>query len=229
MADQWVKVRVTSIHVEKSESYGWWGEPGVEAEWRLFIDVNGHQRLWVNDHVRNNRTYSIGFDFYTGPMQENAILIFRATGYELDDLTANDPLPTAERLHGTAENWGIGVTQSACASDSDFHYTLYYDVSLLGARQVSSIPRKQLAGWIAERRVGRGYQAKLTEQELASVFINKATRRGYRLLSINGDELVFDGPAPIQSFIEERLPFVADKSKQRFGGEREPASAPPVQ
>ncbi len=226
MAEQWVKVRVNSIHVEKSESYGWWGEPGVEAEWRLFIDVNGHQRLWVNDHVRDRRNYTVGWDFYAGPMQSTSILMIRITGYELDDVTANDPLPPAERIHGTAENWGIGLTQSLCASDDDFQYTLYYDVSPLNARQVSSIPRKQIAESIAKRRAGRGLQSELKEHELVSVFINKATRRGYRALSVDGDVLVFEGPAPIQAFIEERLPFVAEKYKERFGAKRELESPP---
>jgi hypothetical protein len=229
MADQWVKVRVNSIHVEKSESYGWWGEPGVEAEWRLFIDVNGHQRLWVNDHVRDRRNYPVGWDFYAGPMQSTSILTLRVTGYELDDLTANDPLPSAERIHGTAENWGMGLIQSLCASDQDFHYTLYYEVSLLNAMQLSSIPKKQLSGWVAERRAGRGHQAQLNEHELVSVFINKATQRGFRALSVDGDVLVFEGPAPIQAFIEERLPFVAERARKRFGAEREAPSAPPLQ
>ena len=121
-------VRIDSIQVTKSESYGFWGEPGASAEWRMNFIVQDQSRSWNRDYVRDQTNYGIGYDFFVDLSPSQTVSI-RASGFEHDDSSANDVLPSAEVTHKPANKWNIGATYSvSCQSDEDFQYTVYYSI-----------------------------------------------------------------------------------------------------
>jgi hypothetical protein len=132
MACRKANVRVDSIHVSKSETYGLFGgEPGASAEWDLDIIVNDQSRKWNRDGVRDGSNHTLGWDYPVDLPNDSASITIRASGVEIDDLSANDELPAAQRTHGSSDNWGIGETRQMSASDRHFNYTVFYTVTCL--------------------------------------------------------------------------------------------------
>lgn len=217
MSTRNLKVRFDSIRVDKSESYGFWGEPGAGAEWVLTLTVNDSQRTWINNDVRDKKDYSIGWDFYANNVMDLSILTVRSSGYEHDGSSANDPLPSGEHTFGQQQNWGIGSQTLRVSDNRDFDYTLFYNVSLLQLMTVSSVSKQQAVSLVAERRKKRGYTAKLADAELLNIFINKAIQSGYQLLSMDQDVLNFEGPSSILTHLTERYPSFSAIHAARFG------------
>lgn len=121
-------VRIDSIQVNKSESYGFFGEPGASAEWRMNFTVQDQSKSWNSDYVRDKTNYVIGYDFFVDLSPSQTVSI-RASGFEHDDSSANDVLPYAEVTQKPADNWNIGATYSVSSqSDEDFQYTVYYSI-----------------------------------------------------------------------------------------------------
>lgn len=126
-----IKVRIDSIDVHKSESYGFsfFGEPGNSAEWRVIFAVNGQSRLWAKDDIKNNSYgHTVGYDFFVDITKSEKLLI-TASGVEEDDSSANDELPAAEASHVPATNWDLGHNYSMSAASGDFSYTVHYTIT----------------------------------------------------------------------------------------------------
>jgi hypothetical protein len=199
-------VRIDSIHVTKAEDFGFFGEPGAAAEWYLTVTVNDQSRTWINEDVRDGRDYPIGFDFPVDLVNEATTIMIRSSGYEEDDTSANDPLPSAERTHGSADNWGIGATKQLSASNSDFNYTINYTVTCLAQPLRSVISRQEAISTVQARLIAKDIETRRSEDELLTTFINKMAGRGIQLTQILPELLVWEGPMSIRQLITEVFP-----------------------
>jgi len=113
-----VLLRVNSVRVSKSETYGVTGE-WFDAQWRLTVSVNDQSRTWRHDHVKDNMIETLAWDFMIDLVAPSTTIAVRSSGFE-EDLLINDQLPSAEQTHGSADNWGIGATRQLRGSDQDF-------------------------------------------------------------------------------------------------------------
>ncbi|WP_421828888.1 hypothetical protein [Larkinella sp.] len=125
-----IKVTIDSIQVRKSESYdGWFSEPGNSAEWSLNITVDSQQYNWRADNVRDNSDHPVGREFYVDVNNNKTQFVVRCSGIEIDDSSANDPLPANELTLGQSNDWGIGSTQTLSAANDDFNYKVFFTVT----------------------------------------------------------------------------------------------------
>lgn len=90
------KVTFDSLHVVRAEMWGFWGEPGSNAEWYLTMLANaggtGGSYTWSSLLVKDNTDYIIGHDIIVDLPNENSSITIRASGYEHDGSSANDVL-----------------------------------------------------------------------------------------------------------------------------------------
>jgi len=207
-------VRIDSIHVTKAEDFGFWGEPGANAEWRLTVTVNDQSKTWSHDYVKDGMTFTLGWDFPVELINESTTISIKSSGYEEDDSSANDPLPPAERTHGSADNWGIGATRQLSASNADFHYTINYTVTCLARAAKSVISRQAVVGVVKARLKSRGVETRKTDDELVTTFINKMAARGIELTEALPELLVWEGPSTVQKMISEVFPVEEEADKE---------------
>ena len=122
-------VRITNIQVRKFSGYE---DPGANAEWRLTIyaDGGGGSEFyeWSNDNVKDNTPYPINQDLYVDLINNKTTITLRAGGYEEDDFSPNDVLPTAEKTLVSTEDWNIGGTTSISASNDEGSYTVNFEI-----------------------------------------------------------------------------------------------------
>lgn len=210
------RVRIDSIRVQKSESYGVFGEPGGSAEWRLFITVNAEQRLWAADGVRDASDHVLGWDFLVPIENDSTTISVRSAGHEVDDSSANDQLPGAERTFGKGDNWGIGGTHNMRGVSEDFDYTVYFTISAVQTLLRSVIPKELAIAAIRERREAKGRSATVYDSELVTMFVNKAEANGLTLVTMDDQNLLFEGVEPVTAFALRQFPAVASAVRTRF-------------
>jgi hypothetical protein len=208
-------VRIESVYVTASSVSA--GEPGAAAEWRLTVTVNGDSRTWSNNDVRDSTNYSLGWAFPVDLTDPSTTIRISSSGYEEDDFSANDPLPTAEVTHGSATNWGIGSPPPLSASDQQFSYAINYSISCLQKDATSFITRQEALNFIKARLNARGADIRKNDEELLGVFASKMSARGATLRNLQGDMLIWEGPTSIHRLAKEA--FVAEG---RRGGRQAP-------
>ena len=137
------KVTFDSLHVVIAEMWGFWGEPGSNAEWYLTMLANaggtGGSYTWSSLLVKDNTDYNIGHDIIVDLPNENSSISVRASGYEHDGSSANDVLPPAEHTHTSIDDWSIGATGSLFGSNDDFEYELRYTITCAAAEGSSAL------------------------------------------------------------------------------------------
>jgi len=122
------QVTIQKVTVQKSESYGFFGEPGNSAEWQLQFSVAGQSTLIRFDNVRDGSVLIVNRSFLVdlGPLES---LHVEVSGVEIDDTSANDPIPTATKIVTPATNWVDGQTFEVTAPTSeDFAYSFTFDI-----------------------------------------------------------------------------------------------------
>jgi|GEM_PF-1978099 len=129
------QVTIQKVVVQKSESYGVFGEPGNSAEWELHFSVAGQSAVIRFDNVRDGSVLIVNRSFLvdTGPLES---LRVEVSGVEIDDTSANDPLPTATKIITPASNWAEGQTFDVSApSSEDFAYSFTFDIRCASTSQ----------------------------------------------------------------------------------------------
>jgi len=202
------------VNVTKSDAGA---DPGANAEWRLTVTVNSQSKTWSNDYVKDGTTATLGWDFVVDLVNVSSIISIQSSGYEDDDFSANDPLPNAQRTHGSADNWGIGATRQLPASNQDFEYTINYTVTCLQRATRSVISRQEAVRVVQARREARGVKARRTKDELLTTFINKMAARGVELTQLTPDLLVWEGPTAIHKLIPDVFPIEEQANKPSKG------------
>jgi hypothetical protein len=128
------RVTILSVSVSKSESYGSilgtgiGGEPGNSAEWDLVFTVAGQQYGQLFGDVRNGSVLQIDHPFVVDLNSIQETLAVSISGVEVDDTSANDPLPTALYQIVPKDNWTEGQTFSASAANEDFSYSFSFRI-----------------------------------------------------------------------------------------------------
>lgn len=128
-------VTVQRIDVAKAESFspgglGIGGEPGASAEWQLTIAVAGQAEVITFDGVRDNSTLAVNREFLVPLNANQENLTIRVSGVEVDDTSANDPLPVAEKIITPATNWEDGQTFTAFSNQhDDFGYSVVFSIT----------------------------------------------------------------------------------------------------
>jgi hypothetical protein len=144
-------VTIQKVSVQKSESYspggfGIGGEPGSSAEWQLLFSVAGQSALIRFDNVRDGSVLTVNRSFLVdlGALES---LRIEVSGVEIDDSSANDPLPTATTIITPAANWADGQTFDVAApSSEDFAYSFTCSIRCASSAQaftVSPSPSRQ--------------------------------------------------------------------------------------
>ena len=187
-------VRIDSISVGVS---GAEDDPGAAAEWFLTIVANGQSRTWINKDVRDNRDYSIGFDFVVPLVNTSSTIRVSSSGYEEDDTSPNDDLPAAEQTHGSFDNWGIGGSRQLSGSNSEFTYTINYTVTCLQQSVQSIVSREEAIRSVQERLDSVGAKRDLSPDELLNIFIRKVSAKGLQLKQIDSGLLRWEGASSV--------------------------------
>ena len=207
-------VRINSVNVIRSDAAA---DPGANAEWRLTVIVNSQSKTWSNDYVKDGTTATLGWDFVVDLVNASTTISIQSSGYEEDDMSANDPLPNTQQTHGSADNWGIGGTKQLSGNNTDFEYTINYTVTCLQRAARSVISRQAAVGAIQARLEARGVKTVRSEDELLTTFINKIAARGGELSQITPELLVWEGPTAIHKLIPEVFPVEEQGRKPRKG------------
>lgn len=140
------KVRINTIHVLES-SVTTTAEPGSNAEWFMSFNVNGEVGKWSSEEVVDDTSFPVGREFIV-PLEEHTEVIIRASGYEEDDTSANDPLPSLEHKAIPADEWEIGGTYTTGVAESaEGSYKLDYTVSCAEEGQALSVPREYVGAF----------------------------------------------------------------------------------
>lgn len=203
-------VRIDSINVGVS---GAEDDPGAAAEWFLTIVVNGQSRTWVNEDTRDNRNYSIGFDFVVALVNTSSTIRVSSSGYEEDDTSANDDLPAAEQTHGSFDNWGIGGSRQLSGSNSEFSYTINYTVTCLQQTAQSVISREEAIRYVQRRLEAAGAKSDLSPDELLTIFIRKVSTKGLQLKQIDSGLLLWEGVSPVHKL----APIIFAPQRRKVG------------
>lgn len=187
-------VRIDSINVGVS---GADPDPGAAAEWFLTIVVNGLSRTWVNEDTRDNRSYSIGFDFAVSLVNASSTIRVSSSGHEEDDSSQNDDLPAAEQTHGSFDNWGIGGSRQLSGANSEFTYTINYTVTCLQQAIRSIISVQEAIRFVRQRQEAAGAKSDLGQDELLTFFIRKVSAKGLQLRQIESGLLLWEGASSV--------------------------------
>ncbi|MGX9728559.1 MAG: hypothetical protein ACTFAK_14965 [Candidatus Electronema sp. VV] len=121
-------VNIQSLIVHKSESYGLFSEPGNSAEWDLRFTVAGQSASQRYDGTRDGNVLPVNRQFIV-ELSNIESLHVEVSGYEIDDSSANDPLPLATLIITPATNWREGQTfKFSAAGHEDFSYEVVLDI-----------------------------------------------------------------------------------------------------
>jgi hypothetical protein len=146
-------VRINSIHVLYS-SVTTTSEPGSHAEWFMTFVVNGQSALWSNENVVDDTIYTVNREFIVD-LTSNQTIFIKASGYEEDDTSANDVLPTAEITLNPAQDFQLGGTFSFASGESgEGSYTV--QVSVFPAAQQGLTAAREYAGVYTQGNGGHG-------------------------------------------------------------------------
>src|SRR5262245_57345274 len=144
-------IRINSIHVIDS-SVNTTAEPGSSAEWRMTFIVNGQAAQWARDDVKDDTVYGVNRDFPNIDLGPNQMISIQASGYEQDDTSANDELPTLSFTLHPAQDFQLGGTRwSNIAASQEGSYNIEYTV-LPAAEQGLTTARE----FIGVYRAGKG-------------------------------------------------------------------------
>jgi len=119
-----VRVTVGDINIIDNAESG-------DAEWRLFLDVNGDRRDWNKDGVQDT-TYGINYSWDVTLDSDSTSFRFKTGGFEEDNFS-NDSLSTLDFTYDSSNNWGIG-NHSETTTGADGDYTLNYTIECVGQR-----------------------------------------------------------------------------------------------
>jgi hypothetical protein len=123
-------ITINSIRVHDS-SVNSTSEPGSSAEWYLTFIVNGQAAQWSRTDVKDNTTYPIGTAHFPNiDVGQNQMISIQASGYEQDDTSANDTLPTLALTLNPAQDFQMGGTRwSNVAASQEGSYSIEYSVT----------------------------------------------------------------------------------------------------
>jgi len=139
------RVTILQVRVIKSESYGSilgtgiGGEPGASAEWDLVFTAGGEQYRQRFNGVRDNSVLQINHPFIVdlNSLGEDRLSV-SVTGVEVDDSSANDPLPLALYEVIPRDNWTNGQTFTKPGSNDNFSYVLSFRIECADVATQSS-------------------------------------------------------------------------------------------
>jgi hypothetical protein len=128
-------------------------EPGSNAEWYLTFNVNGQTAQWSDEYVKDDKIYAINRDFDVD-LKLHTKVVIRVNGYEQDDTSANDQLPTLEQHIDPAQDWQIGGTYTVASPETiEGSYKIDYTVTcaephpLKAAREYVGVYRAGTGGY----------------------------------------------------------------------------------
>jgi hypothetical protein len=110
--------------------------------------VNGQAAKWSHENVRDDTVYAVNRDFPNINLNPNQMISIQVSGYEEDDFSPNDDLPTLSVTIHPAEDFQVGGTRwSGLAQNAEGSYNIEYTVmpaaesALTQAREFVSIYR----------------------------------------------------------------------------------------
>jgi len=147
-------VTINSIRVIDS-SVTTTSEPGSSAEWYMRMVVNGQSAQWSNTEVKDDTVYAVNRVFPNVPLGPNGMISIQVSGYEQDDTSANDVLPTLEKTLHPAQDFQLGATLWL-ASPTSAEGTYSIEVTIQPAQgQALTQPRE----FVSVYRTGSGGHA----------------------------------------------------------------------
>jgi hypothetical protein len=199
-----VNVVFDQIHVSNSQNDGFFGEPGPKAEWSVDFQVNGKRESWYSDQVQDNTQFHVGKDIGVDLADPRTSEIkVGVSGYEEDSSSANDSLPTSNDTHGSNTDWGIGQSFSIHGSNSTFAYTVDYRIECLYTR-TSALSQTRAITAVESRLESAGVNVDdLDDDEVLTMFMDRARRDGYELKSSDNGRMIFEGPDSIREVVDE--------------------------
>jgi Bacterial tandem repeat domain 1 len=157
-------------------------EPGSFAEWYMTFIVNGQSARWSHEEVADDTVYQVGRSFVV-PLSPNQTIIIEASGYEQDDTSANDTLPTAQLTLNPAQDFQQGGTLTISSGQSaEGSYSIQVSVEPHIQGQALSVQR-QFAGVYAPGKDGHALWAANWKGFLAKW--ESLSRQGLRLTRLS--------------------------------------------
>lgn len=129
----WDKIRVHKSEDYDGELFGIGGEPGDEAEWRVYLSakINGHfrgeQLRWTNNAVKDGSSHAVDMD--VDIVHDGKLTVFFSGG-EKDEFDT-DSLPGLQHERSPLATWEQGHQYKERAKASDYEYTVYYTIRYL--------------------------------------------------------------------------------------------------
>jgi hypothetical protein len=196
-----VIVRFETIHVTNSGALVDFGGAGDEP-WELHLNVNGRAAAVPNPlRTQDGDSFAIGAGGdVTVPLDPGTILRVACTGVYNPDVPWEGHLPSDVNNHGSADNWGVGASHALEASDADRAYEVHYSIDCI-TRASASIISRSAALQLVHETLNMPGGGRLSEDAALSLFLTKIGRHGFTVKSLNGDDLVVEGPTDIHRFI----------------------------
>jgi len=202
-----VEIIIDQIRVSDSQNDGFFGEPGPYAEWSVDFQVNGKVRNWTSDQVQDGTQFHVGYNIGVNLADPRTSEVkMDISGVETDPTSANDQLPQASARHGKKTNWGIGRSHSIQGDDGTFTYTVDYRIECLYTR-TSALSKDKAIRAVRKRLASSGVEPEdMDEDELLTVFMDRARRDGYTLQSTDEGVMYWEGPGSIENVVKEAFP-----------------------
>jgi len=170
---------INTLHI-KNSSVNTTTEPGSYAEWYLTFHVGGQTDQWSDEYVRDDKVYTIERHFDVD-LQPHTKVVIKVDGYEQDDTSADDPLPTLEHEVYPAQDWQIGGTYTVASPESEEgSYEITYTVTC-AEPQALKVAREYVGVYRAgtgAHGLSAGHWGSFTKQ------LNKWSPQGLRLARI---------------------------------------------
>lgn len=197
-----LKVKLLNLYVAKSECYGFFGEPGSEAEWSFNVTVNGQTYNYYFNSVTDNSTlYFAGNQEIFVDLAASGLstLTISTGGMEIDDSSPNDVLASAVTTFGSGTNYELDKTLLLSASSECFNYTLYYQITCLSV-QYSSIPKTDYLSHVRTWMANTGIPPEPNDNLVIAAASNNIKKyRFSEMMAPCSDTIWFQGPETIQT------------------------------
>jgi hypothetical protein len=162
--------------------------------------VNGVARTYTNNNLDVGIT-NIGIAFFIDVPTDTSTITLEVSGTE-DDPFFDDVLPGFSKVHGQADNWGLG-SQSGSANDSSINYKLNYEI-VCAQDIVRIVPVDRLLDYGRVKAKMRKKSKSVADNVLVSWSIDRLRRDGWKLTDISGSDYVFQGTGNLPALIEQK-------------------------
>ncbi|MCE7983106.1 MAG: hypothetical protein DYG89_18125 [Caldilinea sp. CFX5] len=203
-----LRVRGTAIEFTKIQN-----DAGSYAEVKMWFSVNSQVKQWSAEIPDDDAYTKLPLNGYVWDIRKEYLfsspIFVGAWGVEEDSSSPDDPLGSGFNEHTCHDDppYGIGkpLYLSVTGDEGDTAWTFHYQI-LPAEPFRSSIQRQELLGTLRSRWEAMGAKREFREDDAVARFIEKMLVRGYTLVEVDDDRLVWEGPEAIKTVVARFAP-----------------------